>query len=143
MPDADSASLRFAGGVGTGFDQRTLETLAARMRALRTDDCPFDPAPADELPARRDVGRPRAPAHVEIAEFTNERFRPPCELHRADLNRWTRSTGGETAGCPIAAWRSNSTPTTRWRRWRDEFVIPDPDLIYLDGNSLGGRRGER
>ena len=22
-------------------------------------------------------------------------------------------------------------------RWRDEFVIPDPDLIYLDGNSLG------
>ncbi len=23
------------------------------------------------------------------------------------------------------------------RAWRDEFVIPDPDLIYLDGNSLG------
>jgi kynureninase len=22
-------------------------------------------------------------------------------------------------------------------RWRDEFVIPDPTLIYLDGNSLG------
>ncbi len=22
-------------------------------------------------------------------------------------------------------------------RWRDEFVIPDPDVIYLDGNSLG------
>ncbi len=22
-------------------------------------------------------------------------------------------------------------------RWRDEFVIADPDLIYLDGNSLG------
>lgn len=22
-------------------------------------------------------------------------------------------------------------------RWRDEFVIPDPKLIYLDGNSLG------
>lgn len=21
--------------------------------------------------------------------------------------------------------------------WRDEFVVPDPDLIYLDGNSLG------
>ncbi len=23
------------------------------------------------------------------------------------------------------------------RAWRNEFVIPDPDLIYLDGNSLG------
>jgi kynureninase len=22
-------------------------------------------------------------------------------------------------------------------RWREEFVIPDPELIYLDGNSLG------
>ena len=22
-------------------------------------------------------------------------------------------------------------------RWRDEFVIDDPDLAYLDGNSLG------
>ena len=22
-------------------------------------------------------------------------------------------------------------------RWRDEFVIADPELIYLDGNSLG------
>ena len=22
-------------------------------------------------------------------------------------------------------------------RWRDEFVIPDPELVYLDGNSLG------
>ena len=22
-------------------------------------------------------------------------------------------------------------------RWRDEFVLPDPELIYLDGNSLG------
>ena len=22
-------------------------------------------------------------------------------------------------------------------RWRDEFVLPDPNLIYLDGNSLG------
>lgn len=21
--------------------------------------------------------------------------------------------------------------------WRDEFIIPDPDLVYLDGNSLG------
>jgi len=21
--------------------------------------------------------------------------------------------------------------------WRDEFLIPDPALVYLDGNSLG------
>jgi kynureninase len=27
--------------------------------------------------------------------------------------------------------------TDRLARWRDEFVITDPELIYLDGNSLG------
>ena len=32
---------------------------------------------------------------------------------------------------------SVSTPTTLSHEWRHEFVIPDPTLIYLDGNSLG------
>ena len=28
-------------------------------------------------------------------------------------------------------------PPTRWRAFRDRFHIPDPTVIYLDGNSLG------
>jgi bifunctional non-homologous end joining protein LigD len=36
-----SDGLAFAGGVGTGFDQRTLRTLTQRLRGLATDECPF------------------------------------------------------------------------------------------------------
>ena len=44
----DGDTLVFTGGVGTGFNQRTLEDLGARLEALRTDECPFEPAPPRE-----------------------------------------------------------------------------------------------
>jgi bifunctional non-homologous end joining protein LigD len=64
--------LAFAGGVGTGFGQRTLESLVSRLRSLQTDECPFDPPPP--APVRRTATwvRPELQAEVEIAEFTNE-----------------------------------------------------------------------
>ena len=37
-----------------------------------------------------------------------------------------------TPGC-----RSGSTPRTPWHRFSQRFVLGDPDVIYLDGNSLG------
>ena len=44
----DGDVLVFAGGVGTGFTQRTLEDLGARMKALHTQQCPFEPEPPRE-----------------------------------------------------------------------------------------------
>jgi ATP-dependent DNA ligase len=41
----DGGGLRYAGKVGTGFDQETLAELGARLRALQVDESPFeDPA---------------------------------------------------------------------------------------------------
>jgi DNA ligase D-like protein (predicted ligase) len=37
----DHGQLRYAGKVGTGFDQATLSSLGRRMRELRRDDSPF------------------------------------------------------------------------------------------------------
>ena len=37
--------LRFSGKVGSGFDARTRKDLRARLDALASDTCPFDPAP--------------------------------------------------------------------------------------------------
>ncbi len=79
------AGLRFAGGVGTGFDQRTLESLTALMRAHTVDVCPFDPPPTGA--ARRGAIwlDPVLRATVEIAEFTNDGLvRHATYLHLAD-----------------------------------------------------------
>ena len=74
VPDPATTSLRFAGGVGTGFSQPVLESLTARMSALRTDDCPFDPVPPTSY--RRDATWiiPDLRCVAEIAEFTNEGY---------------------------------------------------------------------
>lgn len=66
--------LSFAGGVGTGFDRATLEMLRGRMGDLRTDECPFDPAPPASYRRNATWVEPVLVATVEIAEFTNEGF---------------------------------------------------------------------
>jgi bifunctional non-homologous end joining protein LigD len=64
--------LRFAGGVGTGFDERTLATLTGRLRSLVRDACPFDPPPPTAVARTATWVEPSLHAVVEIAEFTNE-----------------------------------------------------------------------
>ncbi len=69
----DRGGLAFAGGVGTGFDQRTLEALRRRLDALRTDECPFPVVPAAYRRGATWV-RPELTATIEIAEITNDGF---------------------------------------------------------------------
>jgi bifunctional non-homologous end joining protein LigD len=66
--------LAFAGGVGTGFNQRTLESLLAELRALRTDRCPFEPEPPREYRRGATWVRPDLSARIELTEFTNDGF---------------------------------------------------------------------
>jgi bifunctional non-homologous end joining protein LigD len=66
--------LRFAGGVGTGFNQRTLKDLSARLTSLRTDSCPFKKLPPREYSRDAIWVRPELRATVEITEFTNEGY---------------------------------------------------------------------
>ena len=64
--------LRFAGGVGTGFDQRSLATLRSRLDALVTDTCPFVPSPPTSVARTATWVAPVLSASIEIAEFTND-----------------------------------------------------------------------
>lgn len=65
-------TLVFAGGVGTGFDQRTLDELHGRLSDLRTDECPFDPPPPATYRRHARWVQPRLAATIEMAEFTND-----------------------------------------------------------------------
>jgi bifunctional non-homologous end joining protein LigD len=68
----DGDRLAFAGGVGTGFDQRTLESLTRRLTELVTDDCPFDPLPPTSYRRAARWVRPVLTATIEMTEFTND-----------------------------------------------------------------------
>ena len=65
-------TLSYAGGVGTGFDQPTLESLTAALRDLRTSQCPFDPPPPPAVQRTATWVDPVLSAEIEIAEFTND-----------------------------------------------------------------------
>lgn len=67
-------SLAFSGGVGTGFTQRRLDELGARLQALRTGECPFDPPPPTAYRRGATWVEPQLRALVEITEFTNDGY---------------------------------------------------------------------
>ena len=63
----ETGALRYAGRVGTGFTERTLDDLAARLAPLRRDDSPFD---AGRVPKGVQFVEPRLVAEVEFRERT-------------------------------------------------------------------------
>jgi bifunctional non-homologous end joining protein LigD len=70
----DGDRLAFAGGVGTGFDQRTLDAMTATLRELAVDDCPFDPVPPAAYRRHAVWVEPVLVATIELTELTNEGY---------------------------------------------------------------------
>jgi bifunctional non-homologous end joining protein LigD len=75
----EQESLQWVGNVGTGFDQRTLDDLAARLKPLETFACPFSPRPSP------DKGitwvKPELVCQVKFANWTpDRRLRAPVYL---------------------------------------------------------------
>lgn len=69
---ATDEGLVFAGGVGTGFDQQRLADLTARLRAIRTDQCPFTELPPTSYRRGATWVTPSLTATIEITELTND-----------------------------------------------------------------------
>ena len=69
-PSDTAAALRYAGRVGTGFTEQTLDDLAARLKPLRSDASPFDPPP--KLPRNAQFVRPELVAEIEFREWTGD-----------------------------------------------------------------------
>jgi bifunctional non-homologous end joining protein LigD len=62
--------LRYAGRVGTGFTERTLDELRERLAPLRCDSSPFTKAP--KLPRNAVFVEPELVAEIEFREWTGE-----------------------------------------------------------------------
>lgn len=70
--------LRYTGKVGTGYTQETLRDLGAKLKRLRTEQPPFDPAPRI---ASAVWVKPRLVAQLAYAEWTADgKLRQPAFL---------------------------------------------------------------
>ena len=67
----EDGRFRYAGRVGTGFTEKTLDDLQRRLEPLRRDTSPFDVAP--RLPREAVFVRPELVAEIELREWTAER----------------------------------------------------------------------
>ena len=74
----DRGKLRYTGKVGTGYTGETLRDLGARLKTLRSDTSPFDPAPR----IREAIWvKPRLVAQLAYAEWTADgKLRQPAFL---------------------------------------------------------------
>ncbi|MCU1455482.1 MAG: polymerase LigD, ligase domain protein [Acidimicrobiales bacterium] len=69
-PDDPDGPLEFAGGVGTGFTDETLDQLLASLTPLATDECPFDPSPPRTIARAAHWVAPELVAQVAFGEWT-------------------------------------------------------------------------
>jgi DNA ligase D-like protein (predicted ligase) len=78
----EDGQLRYAGKVGTGFSQRELDRLGAKLEALRTAECPFG---RDGLPRQATWVEPRLVGQFAFSEWTRDgKLRHPRYLGLRD-----------------------------------------------------------
>ena len=123
----EAGGLRYAGRVGTGFDDRTLVDLAARLAKLATDSSPF----AEKLPALARRGahfvRPDLVAEIAFTEFTADgHLRHPSFLGlRGD------KPAGEVVRENAAAAKPAKAAAPRPAAPPSGVVISSPDRIVF------------
>jgi bifunctional non-homologous end joining protein LigD len=90
----DTAHLRFAGSVGSGFDERTLDFLTPWLRAGGRAACPFEPPPPRYYAIHASWVPPELVVQVAFTEWTRDGLlrhpvfigvrddRPPREVTR-------------------------------------------------------------
>jgi bifunctional non-homologous end joining protein LigD len=73
-PSAPGSPLRYAGRVGTGFDERELTRLRRELRdrEVGADECPFDPVPPRPVARVAHWVRPEIVVEVQFGEWTND-----------------------------------------------------------------------
>ena len=120
----EAGALRFAGSVGTGFDQKTLRALKRRSPRSRPPKTPF----FDEAARRaRPLGRAQLVAEVSFGEWTPDGRIRHSVFHGLRDDKDASAIGRERAVAPAGAGakaktrgeRGRGAPTKRRQRRRD------------------------
>jgi len=102
--------LRYVGGVGSGFDDKLLATIAAQLKKIKSSDCPFTPVP--ETPEPSTWVEPKLVARVQYGEWTQEKhLRHPSFIGLRNDVRPQDCLLDATAGLPPSAAPRESSKT--------------------------------
>jgi bifunctional non-homologous end joining protein LigD len=111
----EGSELRYAGRVGTGFDDATLNRLAARLRAAERRTAPFRDPPRGAQARGVHWVTPRLVAEVTFAEWTSDGLlrQPVFKGLRSD--KPARTVRRESSGTPAGAGRHHSESSSAER----------------------------
>lgn len=93
----EAGRLVYAGKVGTGFDMQTLDTIRAKLDALRTDASPFDKMPAIAKGVKGIWVRPKAVAEVSFGSWTRDGLIRHAVFHGLRSDKSASAIGKEKA----------------------------------------------
>ena len=143
-------ALRFAGRVGSGFDDRTLARLHGQLKDLERDAPPFADPPRGVQARGVHWVEPRLVAEVRFSEWTGEgQLRHPVfqglredkdpagvahevASARASSSRATASSAGAPSGRASATGASKPSVLGVSISHPDRVIFPDPGLTKLD-----------
>jgi len=128
----ERAGLRFIGGVGTGFNEKSQEEVYAQLRPLETHQCPFETLPTTKEESH--WVEPQLVARVKYSNWTQERrLRAPVFMGlRPDGNPRECQFEAETATAELPSLQPkirNTEPSTRSLRLVRAPVIAGHVLI--------------
>jgi bifunctional non-homologous end joining protein LigD len=125
--------LRYAGNVGTGFDDRTLATLRKELGGLQADTSPFEDAPRRVGPGRLEAHwiKPKMIAEISFAGWTSDGHVRQGVFQGLRKDKDPRQITREKAQQPKQATAPASKPSPR---------VTHPDRII--DKSSGATKGE-
>ncbi len=132
----EDSKLRYAGRVGTGFDEQRLQHLLKQMTPLKRDDSPLAKPLSAALARGVQWLKPSLVAEVEFAEWTREGVVRQASFIAERTDKPAKQINREQAVSPPAAkpTKGKKNAASNGRQTMDEVSVSHPERV-IDAQS--------